>query len=86
MNFTKDDKMKYLVVEYTNSSFYGFNLVDKNERHAATKINADVDNEFTIIGWRMSKTSWALLYQEWQSYISSGVIIMMVKLKLHCCR
>ena len=53
MKFTKDDKMKYLVVEYTNSSFYGFNLVDKNEWHTATKIVADVDNDFTITGWRM---------------------------------
>jgi hypothetical protein len=48
VKFTKDDKMKYLVDEYTNSSFCGFNLVDKNERHATTKIVADVDNDFTI--------------------------------------
>jgi hypothetical protein len=34
--FTKDDKMKYLVVEYTNGCFYGFNLVVKNERQTAT--------------------------------------------------
>ncbi len=55
MKFTKDDKIKYLVVEYSNSTFYGFNLVVKNERLAATKIIADVDNDFTICGWRMSK-------------------------------
>jgi hypothetical protein len=36
--------MKYLVVKYTYSSFYGFNLVDKNERHAATKNVADVNS------------------------------------------
>ncbi len=74
MKFTKDDKMKYSVVKYTNSFFYGFNLVDKNERHAATKIVTDVDNDVTITGWRMSKKkpSWAISYQEWQSYISSG--------------
>ncbi len=70
---TKDNKMKYLVVEYTNSSFYGFNLVDKNERLAATKIVADVDNDFTITGWKMSKknimgfivSGMAKLYQFW---------------------
>ena len=76
MKFTKDDNMKCLVVEYANGSFYGFNLVDKNERHNATNIVTDVDNDFTIIGWRMSKKkpSWALSYQEWQSYIMSGQI------------
>jgi hypothetical protein len=31
MKFTKDDNMKCLVVEYANASFYGFNLVDKDE-------------------------------------------------------
>jgi hypothetical protein len=74
--FTKDDNMKCLVVEYANGSFYGFNLVDKNERHDATNIVVDVDNDLTIIWWRMSKKkpSWALSYQEWQSYIMSGQI------------
>jgi hypothetical protein len=59
MKFTKDDNMKCLVVEYVNGSFYGFNLVDKNERHDATNIISDVDNDL-IIGWRMSekKPSW----------------------------
>ncbi len=76
MKFTKDDNMKCLVVEYANGSFYGFNLVDENERHDATNIVVDVDNDFTIIGWRMSKKkpSWALSYHEWQSYIMSGQI------------
>ncbi len=52
MKFTKDDKMRYLVVEYSNGNFYGFNLVVMNERLAAKKIVADVDNDFTICGWR----------------------------------
>ncbi len=39
MKFTKDDKMKYLVVEYSNGNFYGFNLVDVNERQAAKKLS-----------------------------------------------
>ncbi len=66
--------MKYLVVEYTNGCFYGFNLVVKNERQIATNIVADVDNDFTITGWRMSKKlpQWAISYQEWQSFISAG--------------
>ncbi len=55
MKFTKDDKMKYLVVEYSNGNFYGFNLVDVNERQAAKKIVADVYNDFTICGWRIKK-------------------------------
>ncbi len=61
------------MVECSNGTFYGFNLVVKNERLAATKIVADVENDFTICGWRMSKKkpSWALLYQEWQIYIIS---------------
>ncbi len=42
MKFTKDDKMKYLVVECSNGTFYGFNLVVKNERLNATKIFKDV--------------------------------------------
>jgi hypothetical protein len=76
MKFTKDDNMKCLVVEYANGSFYRFNLVDEIERHNATNIVTDVDNDFTIIEWRMSKkkTSWAISYQEWQSYIMSGQI------------
>jgi hypothetical protein len=75
VKFTKDDKMKYLVVKNTNGCFYGFNLVVKNdERQTATNILTDVDNDFTITGWRMSKKllSWALSYQEWQSFISAG--------------
>ena len=66
--------MKYLVVEYTNGCFYGFNLVVENERQTATNIVADVDNDFTITGWRISKIlpSRALSYQEWQSFISAG--------------
>ncbi len=76
MKFTKDNDMKCLVVEYANGSFYGFNLVDRNERHDTSNIAADVDNDFTIIGWRMSKKnpSWVVSYQEWQSYIMSGQI------------
>jgi hypothetical protein len=35
MKFTKDDKMRYLVVEYSNGNCYGFNLVVTNERLAA---------------------------------------------------
>jgi hypothetical protein len=53
MKFTKDDKMKYLVVEYSNGNFYGFNLVDVNERLAAKKMSQmlimillSVDGEF----------------------------------------
>jgi hypothetical protein len=54
--------------------FYGFNLAVKNERQTTTNIVADVKNDFTITGWRMSKKlpSWALSYQEWQSFISAG--------------
>ncbi len=55
MKFTKDDNMKCLVVEHANGSFYGFSLVDENERHDATNIIADVGNDFTIIGWRISE-------------------------------
>ncbi len=55
MKYTKDDKMKYLVVECSKGTFYGFNLVVKNERLAATKIIADVENDFTICGWGMLK-------------------------------
>ncbi len=74
VKFTKDDKMKYLVVKYTNGCIYGFNLVVKDERQTATNIIADVNNDFTITGWSMSKQlpSCALSYQEWQSFISAG--------------
>ena len=74
IKFTKDDKMKYLVVEYSNGNFYGFNLVDANERRDAKIIVADVDNDFTICGWRISKDkpSWAASYAEWQGYIKNS--------------
>ncbi len=38
VKFTKDDKMRYLVVKYTNGCFYGFNLVVKNNRQTATNL------------------------------------------------
>ena len=68
--------MKYLVVEYSNGNFYGFNLVDANERQAAKNIVADVDNDFTICGWRISKNkpSWATSYPEWKSYINNSQV------------
>jgi hypothetical protein len=74
IKFTKDDKMKYLVVEYINGNFYGFNLVDANERRDAKIIVADVDNDFTICGWRISKDkpSWAASYAKWQGYIKNS--------------
>ena len=66
--------MKYLVVEYSNGNFYGFNLVDANERRDAKIIVADVDNDFTICGWRISKDkpSWAASYAKWQGYIKNS--------------
>ncbi len=75
VKFTKDANMKCLVVEYANGSFYGFNFVDKNEKHDATNTVADVDNDFTIIGWRMSKkaimgfilSGMAKLYHVWSN-------------------
>ncbi len=84
MKFTKDDKMKYLVVEFTNGYFYGFNLVVKNERQTATNIVVDVDNDFTITGWRMSKNYHHRLYHIRNGKVSSVLVkvIMMGKLKL----
>ncbi len=84
MKFTKNDKMKYLVVEYINGSFYGFNLVVKNERLAATKIVPDVDYDFTNCGWRMSKKNHHGLYHIRNGKDISFLVklIMMVTLKL----
>ena len=66
--------MNYLVVEYSNGNFYGFNLFNANERHDAKIIVADVDNDFTVCGWRISKNkpSWAASYAEWQGYIKNS--------------
>jgi len=74
IKFNKDDKMNYLVVEYSNGNFNGFNLVNANERHDAKIIVADVDNDFTVCGWRISKNkpSWAASYAEWQGYIKNS--------------
>jgi hypothetical protein len=84
MKFTKDDKMKYLVVECSNGAFYGFNLVVKNEMLAATKIVADVENDFTICGWRMLKKNHHGLYRIRNGKAISFLVklIMMVSLKL----
>ncbi len=73
VKFTKDDKMKYLVVKHTNGCIYRFNLIVKNERQTATNIVTD-DNDFTVTGWRMPKNlpSGDSTYQEWQSFISAG--------------
>ncbi len=84
MKFTKDDKRRYLVVEYSNGNFYGFNLVVTNERLAAKNKIADVDNDFTICGWRISKKKHHGLYRIRNGKAISFYVklIMMLALKL----
>ncbi len=49
-----NDNFAFIVFESSNENFYGFNLGNKNERHAAFEILEDED-DFTVIGWKVAR-------------------------------
>ena len=67
---TIEDNFKYLMVEYTNSSVYGFNLRVHAEQVAAIAIVKDT-SDFTVDGWKISKEKpiWVLGFDEWHRVI-----------------
>ena len=66
IRLTTEDSFKYLMVEYTNLSVYGFNLRVQAERVAAIAIVKDT-SDFTVDGWKVSKEKpiWVLGFDEW---------------------
>jgi hypothetical protein len=64
--FTREDKYKFLFVEYVTSSMYGFNVCVKVEQTAAVNIVKDMTG-FTVEGWKIGKEipTWVLGYDEW---------------------
>ena len=68
--FIQVDKLKFLIVEVINESAYGFNLSKKVEKAAAIKVVTD-ENDFTVVGWSISKIipNWVKTFDEWNIYI-----------------
>ena len=66
IRLTTEDSFKYLMVEYTTLSVYGFNLRVQAERVAAIAIVKDT-SDFTVDGWKVSKEKpiWVLGFDEW---------------------
>ena len=64
--FTREDKYKFLFVEYVTKAIYGFNLCVKVEQTAAINIVKDT-TDFTVEGWKIGKEipTWVLGYDEW---------------------
>ena len=70
IRLTTEDSFKYLMVEYTNLSVYGFNLRVQAEQVAAIAIVKDT-SDFTVDGWKVSKEKpiWVLGFDEWHREI-----------------
>ena len=70
IRLTTEDSFKYLMVEYTNLSVYGFNLCVQAEQVAAIAIVKDT-SDFTVDGWKISKEKpiWVLGFDEWHREI-----------------
>ena len=68
--FIQVDKLKILIVEVINESAYGFNLSKKVEKAAAIKVVTD-ENDFTVVGWSISKIipNWVKTFDEWNIFI-----------------
>jgi hypothetical protein len=66
IRFTREDKYKFLFVEYVTCTIYGFNLCVKVEQTAAINIVKDMP-DFTVEGWKIGKEipTWVLGYDEW---------------------
>jgi len=64
--FTREDKYKFLFVEYVSGAIYGFNLCVKIEQTAAMNIVKD-KTDFTVEGWKIGKEipTWVLGYDDW---------------------
>ncbi len=68
--FIQVDELKFLIVEAINESAYGFNLSKRVEKAAAIKVVTD-ENDFTVVGWSISKIipNWVKTFDEWNIYI-----------------
>ncbi len=66
IRFIREDKYKFLIVEYVTEAIYGFNLSVKVEQTAAINIIKD-KTDFTVEGWKIAKEipTWVLGYDDW---------------------
>ena len=66
IRFTREDKYKFLLVEYVTEAIYGFNLCVKVKQTAAINIVKD-KTDFTVEGWKIGKEipTWVLGYEDW---------------------
>ncbi len=54
IRFSREDKYKFLFVEYVTKTIYGFNLCVKVEQTAAINIVKDTI-DFIVEGWKIGK-------------------------------
>jgi len=66
IRFTREDKYKFLLVEYVTEAINGFNLCVKIDQTAAINIVKD-KTDFTVEGWKIGKEipTWVLAYDGW---------------------
>jgi hypothetical protein len=72
MDYTKNENFKYLVIKASHGNYYGFNLKVKKERTYAMKIvNPLEQNNFMVVGWKVSKTlpKWIHSANSWVVFI-----------------
>ena len=71
IRFTKEDKYKFLFVEYVSFTIYGFNLCVKVEQKAAMNIVKDT-TDFTVEGLKIGKEipTWVHSYDTWVNDVS----------------
>jgi len=71
IRFAKEDKYKFLIVEYVLFNRYGFNLCVKVEQKAAMNIVKET-TDFTVEGWKIGKEipSWVHSYDNWVNDVS----------------
>ena len=71
IRFTKEDKYKFLFVEYVSFTMYRFNLCVKVEQKAAMNIVKDT-TYFTVEGWKIGKKipTWVHSYDDWVNDVS----------------
>ena len=72
IDYTKNENFKNLVIKASHGDYYGFNLKVKKERTYAMKIVNPVEqNNFMVVGWKVSKTlpKWIHNSNSWVVFI-----------------
>lgn len=70
--FINEDKMNYIIFEYSDDKYYAFNLHECEEYTSAIRIIED-KLEFMVMGWKVCRIipTWVLVYSDWKVLMSS---------------